>query len=439
MKLEIMTGDISLQQCCLSDANSSSLQFTNVKTFPTKARTTLHDLYCVLSVLAGAKTKYNLMKLATKLIHAGAEPDPSTGAIMTPIYQTSTYVQAAPGKHKGFEYARSQNPTRKALEDALAIIENGKFGLAFSSGVAATDAVIKLLEPGNEVIAGNDMYGGTYRMFSRIFEKFGIKFHYIDMHDITNIQKHINSNTKLIWMETPTNPLMNVFDISSIAALGKKHQLLTCVDNTFASPYLQNPLDLGADIVMHSVTKYLGGHSDVIQGCLVMNDAALREKLYFIQKSCGAVPGPMDCFLVLRGIKTLHVRMQRHCENGAVIANWLRNHAKVGKVYWPGFADHPGHSIARKQMRDFGGMLSFTLKDDSVENATRVLSSTKLFALAESLGGVESLINHPASMTHASIPREERIKNGLTDSLIRLSVGIEDADDLIADLQQAIG
>lgn len=379
------------------------------------------------------------MKLATKLIHAGAEPDPSTGAIMTPIFQTSTYVQSAPGKHKGFEYARSQNPTRKALEEAFAIIENGKFGLAFSSGVAATDAVIKLLQPGDEVIAGNDMYGGTYRMFSKIFEKFGIKFHYVDMHDAENIRKYINSSTKLIWAETPTNPLMNIADISAISAIGKKHKILTCVDNTFASPYLQNPLDLGADIVMHSVTKYLGGHSDVIQGCLVMNDAELREKLYFIQKSCGAVPGPMDCFLVLRGIKTLHVRMQRHCENGEVIANWLRNNGKVGKVYWPGFTDHPGHAIAKKQMRGFGGMLSFTLKDDSVENAIRVLSSTKLFSLAESLGGVESLINHPASMTHASIPREERVKNGLTDSLIRLSVGIEDAEDLIADLNKAIG
>lgn len=379
------------------------------------------------------------MKPGTKFVHAGAEPDPSTGAIMTPIYQTSTYVQEAPGKNKGFEYARSQNPTRKALEEALAIIENGKFGLAFSSGVAATDAVIKLLQSGDEVIAANDMYGGTYRLFTKIFEKFGIKFHYVDMHNADNIKNYINSNTKLIWTETPTNPLMNICDIAAIAALAKKQNILVCVDNTFASPYLQNPLDLGADIVMHSVTKYLGGHSDVIQGCLVMNDASLREKLYFIQKSCGAVPGPMDCFLVLRGIKTLHVRMQRHCENGATIAHWLRKHPKVAKVYWPGFEDHPNHAIAKKQMRDFGGMLSFTLKDDSVENAMRVLSSTKLFSLAESLGGVESLINHPASMTHASIPREERIKNGLTDSLIRLSVGIEDADDLIEDLRQAIG
>jgi cystathionine gamma-lyase len=379
------------------------------------------------------------MKLATKFIRAGAEPDPSTGAIMTPIYQTSTYVQEAPGKNKGFEYARSQNPTRKALEEAFAIIENGKFGLAFSSGVAATDAVLKLLAPGNEVIAGNDMYGGTWRLFTRVFEKFGIKFHYIDMNDAGNIKKYINTNTKLIWLETPTNPLMNICDIAAISAIGKQHQVLTCVDNTFASPYLQNPLDLGADLVMHSVTKYIGGHSDLIQGSLSMNDADLREKLYFIQKSCGAVPGPMDCFLALRGIKTLHVRMQRHCENGEKISLWLRNNSKVANVYWPGFEDHPGHAIAKKQMRGFGGMLSFTLKDDSVKNAMRVLSGTKLFSLAESLGGVESLINHPASMTHASIPREERIKNGLTDSLIRLSVGIEDAEDLIEDLNLAIG
>lgn len=379
------------------------------------------------------------MKLSTKLIHAGAEPDPSTGAIMTPIFQTSTYVQSAPGKNKGYEYARSQNPTRKALEDALAVIENGKHALAFSSGVAATDAVIKLLQPGDEVIAANDLYGGTYRLFTKVFEKFGIRFHYVDMGDVNTISNHINANTKLIWTETPTNPLMNICDIAAIASLAKKNKILVAVDNTFASPYLQNPLDLGADIVMHSVTKYLGGHSDVIQGCLVMKDSDLREKLYFIQKSCGAVPGPMDCFLVLRGIKTLHVRMERHCENGEEIAHWLRNNSKVGKVYWPGFEDHPNHAIAKKQMRGFGGMLSFTLKDDSVENAMRVLSSTKIFSLAESLGGVESLINHPASMTHASIPKEERIKNGLTDSLIRLSVGIEDSDDLIDDLKQAIG
>ena len=379
------------------------------------------------------------MKLATKFIHAGVEPDPSTGAIMTPIYQTSTYVQAAPGNNKGYEYARSQNPTRFALEKAMAEIENGKFGLVFSSGVAATDAVIKLLQPGDEVIAANDMYGGTYRLFTKVFEKFGIVFKYVNMQDVRNIQPLINKNTKLIWAETPTNPLMNIIDIAAVADLSKQCNALLCVDNTFASPYLQNPLDLGADIVMHSATKYLGGHSDVIQGSLVLNDAALRDQLYFIQKSCGAVPGPQDCFLVLRGIKTLHIRMQRHCENGEKIAHFLRNHSRVGKVYWPGFEDHPNHAIAKKQMRGFGGMISFELKDDSTEEAKRVLSATKVFALAESLGGVESLINHPATMTHASIPREERIKNGLSDSLIRLSVGIEDVEDLIDDLKQAIG
>ena len=379
------------------------------------------------------------MKLATKFIHAGVVPDPSTGAIMTPIYQTSTYVQSAPGQHKGYEYARSQNPTRKALEDALAAIENGKFGLSFSSGVAATDAVIKLLSPGDEVIAANDMYGGTYRLFSKVFAKFGIKFHYVDMGTADNIRQYINANTKLIWTETPTNPLMNITDIAALSGIAKEHKILLVVDNTFATPYLQNPLDLGADIVMHSATKYLGGHSDVIHGCLMLNDADLREQLFFIQKSCGAVPGPQDCFLILRGIKTLHVRMQRHCENGEKVAHFLRNHPKVERVYWCGFEDHHNYDIAKKQMRGFGGMMSFTLKDESAENTTRVLSSTKVFALAESLGGVESLINHPASMTHASIPRDERIKNGLSESLIRLSVGIEDADDLIDDLKQAIG
>jgi len=379
------------------------------------------------------------MKLNTKVIHAGAHPDPSTGAIMTPIYQTSTYVQEAPGVNKGFEYARSQNPTRKALEEAVAEIENGKFGLVFGSGVAATDAVLKLLSAGDEIIAGNDLYGGTYRLFTKVFEKFGLKFIYVDNTNTENVKAAVTAKTKLIWVETPTNPLMNIADIKTIAAIGKQAGALVCVDNTFASPYLQNPLDLGADIVMHSSTKYLGGHSDVIQGCLVMNDAALREQLYFIQKSCGAVPGPMDCFLVLRGIKTLAVRMRAHCENGEKIAHWLKAHPKVGKVYWPGFTDHPGYAVAKEQMRGFGGMISFVLKDDSVEEAKRVLSSTNVFSLAESLGGVESLINHPASMTHASIPREERIKNGLSDSLIRLSVGIEDADDLIEDLKQAIG
>lgn len=379
------------------------------------------------------------MKIGTKIIHAGAEPDPGTGAIMTPIYQTSTYVQTAPGQHKGYEYARSQNPTRKALEDALAIIENGKYGLAFSSGVAATDAVIKLLSPGDEVIASNDMYGGTYRLFTKIFEKFGLKFLYVDTSALPDVEAAISPNTKLIWIETPTNPLMNVTDIAAVSEIAKKAGALLCVDNTFASPFLQNPLDLGADIAMHSATKYLGGHSDVIQGSLMLNDGALRDQLYFIQKSCGAVPGPMDCFLVLRGIKTLHVRMQRHCENGKAIAHYLRGHSAVERVYWCGFEDHPHYQVAKKQMRDFGGMMSFTLKDDSVEAAYKLLSSTRLFALAESLGGVESLINHPASMTHASIPREERIKYGLTDGLMRLSVGIEDAEDLIEDLKQAIG
>mgnify|MGYP000981081797 CR=1 FL=1 len=379
------------------------------------------------------------MKLATKLIHGGVEPDPSTGAIMTPIYQTSTYAQEAPGKNKGYEYARSQNPTRKALEDALAISENGKYGLCFSSGVAATDAVIKLLQPGDEVIAGNDMYGGTYRLFTKVFEKFGIRFHFVNMQDAESLKSYINEKTKLIWIETPTNPLMNIVDIRAITQLVSGKNILVCVDNTFASPYLQNPLDMGADLALHSATKYLGGHSDVIHGCIMMNDADLRDKLHFIQKSCGAVPGPQDCFLVLRGLKTLHVRMERHCENGEKVANFLKAHPKVAKVYWCGFEDHPGFAVAKKQMRGFGGMMSFTLKDDSVENAMRVLTATKVFALAESLGGVESLINHPASMTHASIPREERLRNGLTDSLIRLSVGIEDVEDLIEDLKQAIG
>ncbi len=379
------------------------------------------------------------MKQATKFIHAGTHPDPSTGAIMTPIYQTSTYVQEAPGKNKGFEYARSQNPTRFALEEALAVIENAKFGLAFSSGVAATDAVIKLLGPGDEVIAASDMYGGTYRLFTKVFEKYGIKFIYTDTSNISKIKKVLSPKTKLIWLETPTNPLMNISDIKAVSLLSKEAGAWLCVDNTFATPYLQNPLDLGADIVMHSSTKYLGGHSDVIQGALMLNDKDLREKLYFIQKSCGAVPGPMDCFLVLRGIKTLHVRMQQHCINGEKIAHWLRSHPKVAKVYWPGFEDHPGYAVATKQMSGFGGMISFVLKNENENETTRVLSATKLFSLAESLGGVESLINHPASMTHASIPREERIKNGLADSLIRLSVGIEDAGDLIADLEKAIG
>lgn len=378
------------------------------------------------------------MKQATKIIHAGAHPDPSTGAIMTPIYQTSTFVQAAPGNHKGYEYARSQNPTRTALEEALAVIENATYGLAFSSGVAATDAVVKLLSPGDEVIASADMYGGTYRLFTKVFQKFGIKFVFTDTTNTANVEAAVTPNTKLIWIETPTNPLMNITDIAAISKIATAKKVLLCVDNTFASPYLQNPIDLGADIVMHSSTKYLGGHSDVVQGALMLNNKELYDQLYFIQKSCGAVPGPQDCFLVLRGIKTLHVRMQRHCENGKVIAHFLRTHPKVGKVYWCGFEDHPNHNIAAAQMKDFGGMMSFTLKDESVEAAMKVLSSTKIFSLAESLGGVESLINHPATMTHASIPREERLKNGLTDGLIRLSVGIEDADDLMEDLDNAL-
>ena len=379
------------------------------------------------------------MKLNTKMIHAGAEPDAAYGAIMTPIYQTSTFVQSSPGVHKGFEYARTHNPTRSALEKALAEIENGKFGLCFASGSAATDAVIKLLSPGDEVIAANDMYGGTYRLFTKVFQKYGIKFHFINMQDASEVSKYINDKTKLIWTETPTNPMMNITDIAAVSDIAKKHGVLVCVDNTFASPYLQNPLDQGADIVLHSATKYIGGHSDSVHGCLIVKDEELKDQLAFIQNACGAVPGPQDCFLILRGIKTLAVRMQRHCENGEKIAHWLRNNPKVDKVFWAGFEDHPNHAIAKKQMRGYGGMMSFTLKDDSVESAMKVLSETKLFSLAESLGGVESLCGHPASMTHASIPREERLKSGLVDSLIRLSVGIEDADDLIADLDNAIG
>jgi cystathionine beta-lyase len=378
------------------------------------------------------------MKFGTKAVHAGVEPDPTTGAIMTPIYQTSTYVQESPSKHKGYAYARGANPTRNALQKSIAALENGKFGICFSSGMGATDAVIKLLSPGDEVITSNDLYGGSYRMFKKVYEKFGIKFHFIDLTKIENLTAAINERTKLLWIETPSNPLMNIIDIERCTILAKKHNILIAVDNTFASPYLQNPLALGVDIVMHSVTKYLGGHSDVIMGALVINDPTLHQELAFIANSCGAVPGPQDCFLVLRGIKTLHLRMERHCLNGKKIAEYLKAHSKVGKVYWPGFTNHPNHEIAKKQMRDFGGMLSFTLKDDSLETATKLMERVELFSLAESLGGVESLINHPASMTHASIPRAERIKNGLSDSLIRLSIGIEDSEDLIEDLEQAL-
>lgn len=378
------------------------------------------------------------MKFGTKAVHAGVEPDPTTGAIMTPVYQTSTYVQSSPSKHKGYAYARGANPTRNALQKSIAALENGKHAICFSSGMGATDAVIKLLNPGDEVITSNDLYGGSYRMFRRVYEKYGIKFHFINMDDPANSLKYVNANTKLFWIETPTNPLMNIVDIAAHAEIAKKQNITVAVDNTFATPYLQNPLELGADIVMHSVTKYLGGHSDVIMGALVMNDDQLYQDLAFIQNSCGAVPGPQDSFLVLRGIKTLHLRMDRHCLNGKIIAEFLRNHPKVGKVYWPGFSDHPGHAVARKQMRDFGGMLSFTLKDDNTEKAITLMESVGVFSLAESLGGVESLINHPASMTHASIPKEERLKNGLVDSLIRLSIGVEDAEDLVADLAQAL-
>jgi cystathionine gamma-lyase len=378
------------------------------------------------------------MKFGTKAIHAGVEPDPSTGAIMTPIYQTSTYVQAAPGDHKGYEYSRTHNPTRTALQNALAALENGSHGLCFSSGMASIDAIIKLLDPGDEVISTNDLYGGSYRLFTKIYERFGVKFTFVDMVDPANVEKAITSRTKLIWAETPTNPLLRIIDIAALAQMAKKNGILLGVDNTFASPYLQNPIDLGADIVMHSVTKYLGGHSDVVMGALVVNDAKLAERLAFIQNSSGATPGPQDCFLVLRGLKTLHLRMQRHCENGRAVARYLADHPKVDRVIWPGFPDHKNHDVAKRQMRDFGGMISFTLKGDRMEDATKVLSGLKLFSLAESLGGVESLCGHPASMTHASIPLAERQRSGLADTLIRLSVGLEDEEDLLEDLEQAL-
>ena len=378
------------------------------------------------------------MKFETKAIHAGQEPDQSTGSVMTPIYQTSTYHQKTPGKHKGFEYSRTGNPTRSALERNIAALENGKYGLCFGSGLAAIDAIIKLLKPGDEVISTNDLYGGTYRIFDKVFENYGIKFHFVGMTSLNNITKSINEKTKMIWVETPTNPTLNIADIKSISKISKKNNLILVVDNTFATPYLQSPLDLGADIVMHSLTKYMGGHSDVVMGAAICNEDSLAEKLFFIQNSCGAVPGPMDCFLVLRGIKTLHIRMDRHCKNAEKIATFLKKHKKVNNVYWPGFKSHPNHEIAKKQMKNFGGMISFDLKENRHTDAIKVVSSTKYFCLAESLGGVESLIGHPASMTHAAIPKIEREKTGVVDSLIRLSVGIENVDDLLKDLNQAL-
>jgi len=378
------------------------------------------------------------MKFGTKTIHAGQTADPTTGAIMTPIYQTSTYIQKSPGDHKGYEYSRTGNPTRNSLEKNIAALENGKYGLCFGSGLAAVDAIIKLLSPGDEVISTNDLYGGTYRIFTKVFKNFGIKFHFIGMENISNLDSYINDKTKMIWAETPTNPMLNIIDIKALSLIAKKNKLMLVVDNTFATPFLQRPLDLGADIVMHSLTKYMGGHSDVVMGAAICKDDAIAEKLFFIQNSCGAVPGPMDSFLVLRGIKTLHIRMQRHCENGKEIATFLNNHPKVDKVYWPGLKTHPNYSVAKNQMDDFGGMISFNLIGNNLEDAITVVSNTHYFTLAESLGGVESLCGHPASMTHAAIPKEEREKTGVVDSLIRLSVGIEDITDLINDLEQAL-
>lgn len=381
---------------------------------------------------------YKGLHFNTLTIHGGQKPDASTGAVMTPIFQTSTYAQTAPGQHKGFEYSRSKNPTRSALEASIASLEGVNYGLAFGSGLAAIDAIIKLLNPGDEVISTNDLYGGSYRLFTQIFSKYGIKFTFVGMERAADIQQYISANTKMIWVETPTNPMMNIIDISAMAKAAKKAGALLVVDNTFATPYLQRPMELGADIVMHSATKYLGGHSDVVLGLLAVKDKAVAEQLYFIQNSSGAICGPMDAFLTLRGIKTLHVRMQRHCENGRAVAAFLRNHKKIDAVYWPGFEDHPNHEIAKKQMKDFGGMVSFRVKPDTFEEASRVVSALKVFTLAESLGGVESLAGHPASMTHASIPKEEREKNGISDGLIRLSVGLEDEWDLIGDLEQAL-
>lgn len=378
------------------------------------------------------------MKFGTKAIHVGIQPDSATGAIMTPIYQTSTYVQEQIGVNKGFEYSRTANPTRSTLENNIAILENGKYGAAFGSGLAAIDCVMKMLNPGDEVISTNDLYGGTYRLFRTIFEKYGIKFHFVPMGNLSEVSEKINTKTRLIWVETPTNPTMTIIDIQGMSSIAKQHELILAVDNTFATPYLQTPLDLGADIVMHSATKYLGGHSDVVMGILVCNDDSLANEIYRIQNSSGAICGPMDAFLVLRGIKTLHLRMKQHSDNGRVIANYLKDHPKVDKVYWPGFESHTNHSIAKIQMKDFGGMISFSLIGDKIEDALEVVKKVKIFALAESLGGVESLIGHPVSMTHASVPKEERLKAGISDSLIRLSVGIEDADDLISDLRNAL-
>lgn len=378
------------------------------------------------------------MNFATKAIHAGQEPDPSTGAVMTPIYQTSTYWQKAPGDNQGYEYSRGTNPTRKVLEACIAALENAQYGLAFSSGMGATDAVMKLLQPGDEVITGNDLYGGSYRIFTKIFAGYGIKFHFLDLSNPEIIREHINGQTRLVWIETPTNPTMQIVDIAAVAKITKEEGLTLVVDNTFASPYLQNPMDMGADIVMHSVTKYIGGHSDVVMGALVMNNEDLYKRLWFIYNACGATPGPMDSFLVLRGIKTLHLRMKAHCENGRRVAEYLKMHPKVEKIYWPGFPEHPNHHIAQKQMRDFGGMISIVLKDADLQQTFKVASSFKVFTLAESLGGVESLINHPATMTHASIPKEVREAAGVVDNLLRLSVGVEDAEDLLSDLQQAL-
>ena len=392
----------------------------------------------ILTSLVLSLVFFNMNKFGTKAIHSGTEPDSATGAIMTPIYQTSTYIQNAPGDHKGYEYSRTLNPTRHALEKNLAALENGNYGLTFSSGLAAMDTLLKSFKPGDEIISSNDLYGGSYRLFTKIYADWGLKFHFVEMDDIKKVELLINDNTKMIWLETPTNPMMNIIDIKAVSNLAKKHNILTAVDNTFSSPYLQNPLDLGADIVVHSITKFIAGHSDVVMGAIVLNEENLANKLYFIQNSCGAVPGPQDCFLVLRGIKTLHVRMDRHCENAIQIASFLENHPKVETVYYPGLKTHPNYQVAVEQMSNFGGMISFITKGNSIEDAKKIITSTKIFSLAESLGGVESLCGHPATMTHAAIPRKEREKSGVVDGLIRLSVGIEGIEDLIEDLNQAL-